>query len=85
MEDFIKIVGGATLVAIAMPFIAVFVVLLSLGLDLILAWPLMWAWNHVIPGMFGLHPVTYWQSFCLLVVATLLVKGSSSSSSGKSS
>lgn len=62
-------------------FIVPFIVLFMFIIDLLLAWPLMWAWNYVIPEMFKLPVIDYWHAFALLIVATLLVKGSSSSSS----
>jgi hypothetical protein len=84
MKDLLAVIGGAMMVALAAPFVMVFVLVLTMAMGLIMAWPLMWAWNYVIPGLFGLHALSYWQAFSLLVVATLLVKGGSSSSSGNS-
>lgn len=50
---------------------------------LLLSFPVMWCWNYIIPYMFGLPVITYWQAFCLYVLAGLLIKGSSSSSSSE--
>lgn len=50
-------------------------------IQLLWAWPLTWAWNFVMPGLFGLAKLTFWKSYAILVVAMLLVKGGSSSSS----
>lgn len=65
---------GALLLLLLSPLIMLGVVFLAIFLDLILAFPLMLAWNHVIPGLFGLHALGYWQAFSLLIVSTLLVK-----------
>ena len=43
---------------------------------LMVAWPLMWAWNYVIPTLFGLIELSYWQAFCLLLVCQFLIKSS---------
>lgn len=59
------------------------IMLLLFAVQLLLAWPLKWAWNYVIPGLFHLPALDYWHSFALLIVAMLLVKGASSSSSSK--
>lgn len=42
----------------------------------LLGFPLMWAWNHVIPGLFGLPEIDFLKAVCLHFVAGLLVKGS---------
>jgi hypothetical protein len=41
---------------------------------LIIAFPVMWCWNYVIPTIFGLSVITYWQAFCLYVLSGLLIK-----------
>lgn len=33
---------------------------------------LMWTWNYVMPYLFSLPILTYWQSFCLYFVAGYL-------------
>ena len=38
-------------------------------LSLLLAFPFMWAWNYVMPNVFGLPTVGWLGSFCLLWVA----------------
>ena len=32
-------------------------------------------WNITIPDIFGLETITYWQTFRLLIIATLLFGG----------
>lgn len=48
---------------------------------MVVAWPLSLAWNYVVPEVFGLPSIGYWQAFCLFLVFGLLVKSSSSSNS----
>jgi hypothetical protein len=79
-EKKMEALGLAFLGMLLVPFI-LFVTILF---DLLLAYPLMWAWNYVVPGLFNLHTLTYWQAFSLLIVANMLIKGSSSSTSSKS-
>jgi hypothetical protein len=45
---------------------------------LLLAFPVMWCWNYVIPAIFGLSVLNYWQAFCLYVLSGLLIKASQS-------
>jgi hypothetical protein len=33
----------------------------------------MWLWNWLMPGIFGLPPITYWQAWGLLLLAHLLL------------
>lgn len=74
----------ALLLAFLAPFVILGVVALGFVLNLLFAWPLMYAWNYVVPGLFtSMHQLTYWQAFALLVVSSLLVKSTSTSTSGK--
>ncbi len=47
-------------------------------LALILALPFMWAWNYVMPYMFGLKTLTWLQAFCMSVVFSVLFKSTAS-------
>jgi len=44
---------------------------------LVLALPLMWIWDYLMPDMFGLKEITLWQSFWLQVLCGFLFKSSS--------
>lgn len=44
----------------------------------------MWLWNQVMPDMFGLKEITYWQALCISWLSMLLFQSGSSSSSSKS-
>lgn len=38
------------------------------------AFPVMWLWNYVMPAMFGLAKVNFWQALALIVLSGLLFK-----------
>jgi hypothetical protein len=35
----------------------------------------MWLWNRLIPGIFGLHAISFWQALGLLVLSRILFGG----------
>jgi len=45
------------------------------------ALPVMWAWNAIIPTIFGLTSITFSQALWLSLLCSCLFKSSSSSSS----
>lgn len=50
----------------------------------LLALPVMWLWNGVLPNLFAtavIKPIDFWNAWGLLILCGLLFKGSSSSSS----
>lgn len=38
----------------------------------LLAWPVVWIWNWMVPELFGLPLITYWQAYWLGVLLRLL-------------
>jgi len=51
--------------------------LVAVGLfasGLILAFPVMWLWNYLMPDLFHLSTIGYWQAFCLYYMCGLLFK-----------
>ncbi len=38
-------------------------------------WLVMLLWNWLMPNLFGLKPITYWQAFGILILAKLLFGG----------
>ena len=38
------------------------------------AFPFMWAWNYVMPSVFNLPTLHFWQAFCLLWVSSAMFK-----------
>lgn len=70
MKDLIvKFFGGGALIA---------VILLAVGM--IIAFPLSWAWNYVIPELFGLQRIGAMQAFCLYFVSSTLFKSTQTKS-----
>ena len=53
----------------------------AFGLSIIFAWPVMLLWNWLMPVIFGLPPLTFWQSFGLMLLCSLLFKSTSTSDS----
>ena len=47
---------------------------------LLLVFPIMWLWNYLMPMVFGLPKLTYWQTYGLYVLINLFVPARSSSS-----
>lgn len=44
------------------------------GAATILAFPVMWCWDFVMPRLFGLSEITYFQAFALYFLCGLLFK-----------
>lgn len=66
-------------------YIYVFMVVLAAGflLSLILALPTLWLWNWLMPDIFGLKEIGFWQALGLNLLATVLLKQTSSTPSDK--
>jgi hypothetical protein len=59
-------------------------IFLGVFVTLLFALPTMWLWNALIPKLFGLPIITFWQSLGLCLLARFLFgTGSSYSSSSK--
>ena len=43
---------------------------IGLVISLIFTWPTMWLWNYLMPSIFGLPTLTFWQTFGLQVLAS---------------
>ena len=41
---------------------------------MLLAFPLMWLWNWLMPEIFNLTTLTYWQSLGILLLSSFLFK-----------
>ena len=56
------------------------------GLAILFGFVLMWLWNWLMPSLFGLSTVTYWQAVGLFILFKILLGGcGSGKSSNKSS
>ena len=52
---------------IALVFVAIFA--------LILAFPVMWLWNWIMPAVFGLIKITFWQALGINLLCGFLFRG----------
>lgn len=48
------------------------VILLGIALALLVNFPVMWLWNWLMPTIFHLPTLTYWQMYGLTVLISLL-------------
>lgn len=62
-EMFAKVIAATALI----------VAMLTLG-ALVSAFPVKWAWNWSVPGIFHLKEIGYWEAFCLVWLAGAFVK-----------
>jgi hypothetical protein len=62
-ELFAKVVSATALI----------IVMITLG-SLVSAFPVKWAWNASMPGIFHLKEIGYWEAFSLIWLAGALVK-----------
>lgn len=58
----------------------IIVILLIGGFSLLMALPTMWLWNWLMPAIFGLKVITFWQALGLNFLCGILFKNSSSNS-----
>lgn len=49
------------------------VFLVAIGFIAIFTYPTMWIWNALVPNLFGLPELTFWQTFGLMVLIRLLI------------
>ena len=42
----------------------------------LLAFPLMWLWNWLMPDIFGLIEINYWQALGLNILSGILIRSS---------
>ena len=49
-------------------------ILLIAVVAVILGFPLMWLWNWLMPGVFGLPEITFWQALGINALSTILFK-----------
>ena len=55
----------------------ILLVIIALAISLLLAFPVMWTWNAVIPYLFGLQTLTWGKAWCLLFLSGCLIKSTS--------
>lgn len=47
---------------------------LAITIGLLIAFPVMWLWNYVMPDLFGLPTIVFWQAFALYTLSSILFK-----------
>lgn len=62
MEKFLTFLGGVALIVI---------------MSLLLAWPVMLLWNWLMPLIFGIMSLSFWQALGISLLCGLLFKSSS--------
>ena len=45
---------------------------MSIGFSILLTYPVMWLWNWLMPAIFGLKTLTFWQAFGLTMLANMI-------------
>lgn len=56
------------------------VLIMAMILAILMALPVMWLWNYLMPELFGLATIHFWQALAMSMLSSILFKGSSSSS-----
>ena len=49
-------------------------ILLAAGMALLFGFVVLWLWNWLMPDIFGLGKITFWQAWGLVVLAHILFK-----------
>lgn len=53
---------------------------IALLTGLLMTLPVMWLWNWLMPKIFGLITINFWEALGLILLCSFLLKSSSSSS-----
>lgn len=64
-------------------FIVLGIFLVYFFFSLLFAWPFMLLWNWLMPVIFGLCKITFWQSLGLMILCSFLFKSSNTTTSKK--
>ena len=56
------------------------VIVIALVIGVLIAFPLLWAWNWLMPVVFGLPEIGFLQAWVMMFLANVFFKNSSSSS-----
>lgn len=52
----------------------IFIILLVIGIIIVFPWITMLLWNTLMPDIFGLNKITFWQAWGLLLLSFLLFR-----------
>lgn len=47
----------------------------AVAIALLLGYVVVWLWNWLMPALFGLNTITFWQAVALMVLAKILIGG----------
>lgn len=72
LEGIFTLVVGALVIVAALLFVAV-----------LIGFPVMWLWNWLVPTLFGLPTITFWQAVGLHFLIGLVCCSSSTSTKTK--
>jgi high-affinity Fe2+/Pb2+ permease len=53
------------------------------GFAILFGFVIMWLWNWLMPHIFGLPAISYWEGWGLLILSSILLKGSPKGGNGK--
>lgn len=51
------------------------VLVVIIAFSLLIAFPIKWLWNGVMPDTFGLPEITFWKSYGMYLLFHLLLRG----------
>lgn len=51
------------------------VLLVIIAFSLLIAFPVKWLWNGVMPDIFGLPEITFWKAYGMYLLFHLLLRG----------
>lgn len=57
--------------------------LMAVGFALLIGWPVWILWNWVIPSIFGLPHITFWQAVGLNLLSSILFKNTTTAQQKK--
>jgi hypothetical protein len=60
-------------------------IIAAVGFAILFGFIIMWLWNWLMPAIFGLGLITYWQAVALFILAKILFGGFGNHSGNKSS
>ena len=79
-----KIIDDAVVLVIAVIVLIIIGILIAIFTIPFHALLLMIAWNYVLPTLFNLQKITFWQSAALVIIFRVLIKSSVSNTNHKS-
>lgn len=71
--------------AVEIAGLIIFGIIAIIGLAILFGFVIMWLWNWLMPELFGLTTLTYWQAVGIFILFKILLGGFGGSSKSKSS